>query len=209
MTSPIQASLHALALAVTLAASGVSSVFAQAPAPTQSDRDHSAHHPGPGWAPVAPPATGQATSQPGGMPMGMMGHPMAMMGDMSQMMSMMRNMMTMIGAQSGMMSVDVEGRIASLKAELNITDAQTAQWNRFADALRATAKSMNGMFEHMMQAGPEATLPARLDRREKMLSAHLAAVRTLKDTVDPLYAALNDDQKKIADGLMIGPMGMM
>jgi hypothetical protein len=27
-------------------------------------------------------------------------------------------------------------------------------------------------------------------------------------TVEPLYAALSDDQKKTADQLMIGPMGM-
>jgi hypothetical protein len=137
------------------------------------------------------------------------GAQMGMMGDMRQMMSMMRNMMTMMGAQNGMMSADVEGRIASLKTELKITDAQTAQWNRFADALRATAKSMNGMFEQMMQTGAAATLPARLDRHEKMMSAHLNSLKTLKDAAEPLYAALSDDQKKIADRLMVGPMGMM
>ena len=134
---------------------------------------------------------------------------MGMMGDMRQMMSMMRSMMTMMGAQSGMMSAEVEGRIAALKTELKITDAQTPQWDRFADALRVTAKSMNGMFEQMTPSGMSATLPARLDCHEKMLTAHLNSLKTLKDAVEPLYAALSDDQKKIADGLMIGPMGMM
>jgi hypothetical protein len=81
------------------------------------------------------------------------GGQMGMMGDMKQMMPMMRNMMTMMGAQSGMMAADVEERIASLRTELKITDAQAARWNRFADALRATAKSMNGMFEQMMPPG--------------------------------------------------------
>jgi hypothetical protein len=125
------------------------------------------------------------------------------------MMSMMRNMMTMMGAQSGMMMSDVEGRLAVLKTELKITDAQAPQWNRFADALRTAAKSMNGMFEQMMQPGAAATLPTRLDRHEKMLSAHLNALRTVKDAVEPLYASLSDEQKALADGLMIGPMGMM
>jgi hypothetical protein len=131
------------------------------------------------------------------------------MGDMEQMMSMMRSMMTMMGARSGMMSADIEGRIASLKATLKITDAQTPQWNRFADALRVAAKSMNGMFEQMMQPGTAATLPARLERQEKMLTAHLNSVKTLREAADPLYALLSDDQKKGADALMIGPMGMM
>jgi hypothetical protein len=70
--------------------------------------------------------------------------------DMKQMMSMMRSMMTMMGAQSGMMSADVEGRIVSLKTELKITDAQAPAWDRFADALRAAATSMNGMYQQMM-----------------------------------------------------------
>jgi hypothetical protein len=130
-------------------------------------------------------------------------------GDMNQMMSMMRNMMTMMGAQSGMMSSNVEGRIASLRTELKITDAQAPQWNRFADALRATSKSMNGMFEQIMQTGAAATVPARLDRQETMLTAHLDGLKTLKAALEPLYASLSGEQKKVADGLMIGPMGMM
>jgi hypothetical protein len=96
-----------------------------------------------------------------------------------------------------------------LKTELKITDAQTPQWNRFADALRATAQSMNGMFDQMMPPSAEATLPARLERHEKMMMAHLNVLKTLKDAAEPLYAALSDDQKKTADRMMIGPMGMM
>jgi hypothetical protein len=61
----------------------------------------------------------------------------------------------------------------------------------------------------MMQYGPAATLPARLERREAMLSAHLGRVKTLKEALDPLYASLSAEQKKIADSIMIGPMGMM
>jgi hypothetical protein len=65
------------------------------------------------------------------------------------------------------------------------------------------------MYEQMMQSGTGATLPARLDRHEKMLTAHLNLLKTLKEAVEPLYAALSDDQKKTADRLMIRPMGMM
>ena len=141
---------------------------------------------------------------------GMMGQSgSAGMTGMNNMMSMMRNMMTMMSAQSGMMAANVEGRIASLKSELKITDAQASAWNKFADALRAAGGSMNDMYQQMMQSGPATTLPARLERRETMLSAHLGRIKTLKEALDPLYASLSAEQTKIADGMMIGPMGMM
>jgi hypothetical protein len=195
--------LRIIALAFALATAGASAGFAQTPpAPAQSDQDHNAHHPA--ASTETPSASAPAAARAVGMPMGMTGG-----GDMNQMMSMMRNMMTMMGAQSGMMSSNVEGRIASLRTELKITDAQTPQWDRFADAVRATSKSMNGMFEQMMQTGAAATLPARLDRQETMLTAHLNSLNTLKEALGPLYASLSGEQKKVADGLMIGPMGMM
>jgi len=41
------------------------------------------------------------------------------------------------------------------------------------------------------------------------MAAHLDSLRKLKVAVEPLYAALSADQKKTADELMVGPMGMM
>lgn len=54
-----------------------------------------------------------------------------------------------------------------------------------------------------------AKLPDRLATREKMLSTQLEALRKFKSAIDPLYAALNDEQKKTADELLMSPMGMM
>lgn len=129
---------------------------------------------------------------------------------MVRMMAMMRMMMG-----QNAMAEHVEGRIAFLKTELKITDAQQPLWNAVADAMRANAKemtdmmpmmqSMMPMMQSMMQ--PSGTLPEKLAAREKMMTAHLDALRKLKAVVEPLYAALNDDQKKTADELMIGPMG--
>jgi len=42
-----------------------------------------------------------------------------------------------------------------------------------------------------------------------MLEAQLEAVRKLKAAADPLYTALDTDQKKTADDIMLSPMGMM
>ncbi len=49
-----------------------------------------------------------------------------------------------------------------------------------------------------------ATLSARLAAREKVMTARLDAVQKLKAAVDPLYAALTDEQKKVAEKLTTG-----
>src|SRR5579875_1546874 len=157
--------------------------------------------------------------------MGCMSH---MMGRMSHMMSMMQEKMgggDMMGG--GMMSpehmshmmammhekLSHEGdRIAAAKAELKITEAQTPAWNKFADALLAASKSAEESMEAMhkkMQSGAAVSLPGKLEHREKMASMHAASLNAIKAALDPLYASLSDEQKKIADGLKIGPMGLM
>ena len=148
----------------------------------------------------------------GGGTMGQQGAAPGGQTDMRQMMPMMQNMMAMMSAQTGMIAEHVEGRIAGLKTELKITEAQTPQWNRFADALRATAKSMNEMHQSMMtmkQGQAAKPLPERFAARQQAMSAHLAALKAEREALQPLYASFSDEQKKIADELRIGPMGMM
>lgn len=190
---------------VMVVASSAAAVFAQTTPPVpQVDQDHSAH---------PPDAKGQ--SKPGmgmmgqGKGGGMMGQGEMVPGDMQMMMSMMRHMMTMMSAESGMMASHIEGRIAELKAQLKITDAQMPQWDHFAEALRGVGKTMGQMHQQMVQAGQSNTLPERLARHEKMLAAHFSSVKSLEEALQPLYASLSDAQKKIADKMMIGPMGMM
>ena len=54
-----------------------------------------------------------------------------------------------------------------------------------------------------------STAPDRLGQYEKTLVSRLERVRALKAAVDPLYTSLSDDQKKLADELLMGPMGVM
>jgi hypothetical protein len=166
-------------------------------------------------------ASGQPAQQqsPGPMGQGMMGQGMmgqgmgwGMMGG-DRMMPMMRGGMgPMMGMMmgSGMMGQHVEGRIAFLRAELGITQEQTQQWDAFAEALRANARTMaemHGQMMPMMQGGPQATpLPQRLELHERMMTSHLEALRQIRAAAGPLYAALDDRQKRIADGLMMGMM---
>jgi hypothetical protein len=132
---------------------------------------------------------------------------MAGAGDMP-MMRMMRMMMGQDGMGGmAMMAGHVEGRLAFLKTELKITDAQMPLWNAVAEAIRANAKSMGAMSGGMMASSQTATLPEKLALREKMMTAHLEALHRLKAAVDPLYAALSDEQKKTADELLMAPWG--
>ena len=147
-----------------------------------------------------PAANPAASAEPttGGMPMhgyGMMGQGMMGQGMMGQGMGMM-------GGRH------VEGRIAFLKTELKITEAQQKLWDAVADAMRANAKAMTTMRGGMMQTGAAASLPDRLAAAEKLLDARLDALRKYKAAVDPLYAALSDQQKESADELMPPMMGM-
>ncbi|HEY0834053.1 MAG TPA: Spy/CpxP family protein refolding chaperone [Azospirillum sp.] len=143
---------------------------------------------------------GQQDGQSGMMGLGMMG---------PGMMPMMRQMMMGQQGAMGLPFEHVEGRIAFLKAELRITDAQAPQWNAFADALRAGGKVHQGVHEQMTKGGMPSSWPDRLAFQQKALSARLDALKALEAAARPLYAVLTDDQKTLADKLLTGPMGMM
>jgi hypothetical protein len=184
------------------------------PALAQPVPDHDAHHPEIGAAaqqqqglPTAPPAARAAPGMPGAaMGGGMMGGNMMGQGQAGPA-GMMPMMNMIMGAQAG--ADHIEGRLAFIKAELKITDAQAQQWNAFADAVRGNVGSMAEMRKSMMGAqGAPATLPERLAREDTLVTAHLAAFKKTEEAVARLYAVLTDDQKKVADTIVIGPMGM-
>ena len=180
-------------------------VLAAAPLLAQQN-PHEQHHAG-GAAPSAAMPPG---AMPQEMPSGAMAEPdgMPMMGMMHSMMG--PEGMTGMAMMATAMTEHVEGRLAFLKTELKITDQQLPLWNNFAHAVRDNAKAMKDMMQGgMMGTSQTATFPQRLASREKMMSAHIEALRKLQSAVDPLYAAFNDAQKKAADQLMLSPMGVM
>jgi hypothetical protein len=101
----------------------------------------------------------------------------------------------------------IEGRLAFLKTELGITDAQMDAWEDYADAMRNSAGSMQEMHTMMMSGDRPTSFPARIERREQMMSARVETLRTLREAAVPLYEALDDQQKQVADSIM--GMGMM
>jgi len=108
----------------------------------------------------------------------------------------------------GGMADHIEGRIAFLKTELKITDAQLLLWNSMADAMRANAEDM-AMPNCMTMLKSSGTLPEKLASHEKAMTAHLEALRRFRAAVEPLYAAFTDEQRKTADELLLGTAGMM
>jgi len=184
-----------IAAALMLAAT---TAVASAQAPTAGDPHHPPQSATPAPAPAQPPTTQPGTGMMGDMPM-------------MNMMAMMR-MMEMMGP--GMPAIDrIEGRIAFLRAELNITEAQASAWNSFADAMRTNAKKLAEVRASMMSqsdAGQQQalTMAERLDQQERWLVARLEGTRALKSAVTNLYGALSEDQKKTANELLAPQMGM-
>jgi hypothetical protein len=197
-----------MATALTVAALTVPA-WAQAPA----EHDHS-HSGNTEKSVPASPAPGPATAAPQGG-MGMMNDMKNMMSSMSAMHSMgMMQMMGMMGrGTDGMATIDrIEGRIAFLRAELKITDAQADAWNGFADALRTNARKLTEVRATAMpkpgDGQPASALSARLDQQEQWLAARLDGTRAMKSTFAKLNEALSDDQKKTANDLLAPHMGM-
>lgn len=145
-----------------------------------------------------------AETEPEHQPVSSADMPGCMMPEAESGMPIMRMMMREGGTP--MMAKHIEGRLAFLKTELKITDAQLPLWNAFAQVMRDDASTMP---HPMMEMNKGVTLPDKLAERETMLAARLDAVRKLKAVADPLYAALNADQKRTADDIMLSPMGMM
>jgi hypothetical protein len=211
-----------LVVALLLATAGSSS-WAQSP------DDHETHHPNQKESQTGTQPT-PTPGQPGMMGPGMMGGGAQGMIGRGGMMNMMggnmpmANMMQMMGmmgqsggatgcaGMSGMATIDhVEGRIAFLRTELKITDAQATAWNAFADALRANAKSLADVRGSMMpqQGAAAQTLVDRLAVQEKWLSARLEGTRAIKSALINLTDSFSDEQKKAADELLAPHMGMM
>ena len=109
----------------------------------------------------------------------------------------------------------VEGRLAFIKAELKINEAQTPAWNGLADAVRSAAKQHNERMKALF--GGEAkdrTLPERVAAQEQALTVRLEEIRQIKGALNALYAVLSEEQKNEADELVlpmagIGGMGGM
>jgi hypothetical protein len=144
---------------------------------------------------------GPALAQQGQQQMPTMGYAMGqgMMGSGNM------GMMGQMGMGPAMMAdfgPMVEGRLAYMKAELAITDAQTATWDSYASAAKARATTMHGVRTAMLEAMQSGSAIERLDAHTKAMESMVESLKALRPATEALYKALSDDQKKKADLLL-------
>ncbi len=142
----------------------------------------------------------QQSSGSSGMRSGMGG-----MGMMNDNMRRMQQNQAMPGmSANGVDMMDrIDGRIAFLRTELRITDAQATAWNQFADALRSSRQHLLEARQQLAAPDSSNTPTVRLDRYERHLTARLEAIRTARTAFAQLYAALDEHQKHVADELVV------
>lgn len=112
----------------------------------------------------------------------------------------------MMGRQPRMGAM-VEGRLAYLKGELNVTEAQKPAWDAYAAAVGGRVDVMQGMHLTMVDKMRAGSAIERMDARIAAMEAMLESMKALKPATEGLYAVLTPEQKAIADDLIGGDCG--
>jgi hypothetical protein len=137
-----------------------------------------------------------------------MGAGMQMGRGMMGMMDMMSGCPMMGRGGQGQSSAFVEGRIAFVKAELAITDAQKGAWDAYADAIKRNLHSMQDMASTMRTVFEAKTPVERLDAHLTAMEGRIKALQDVKPTLVKLYEELTAEQKRKADEIVTA-MGCM
>ncbi len=96
----------------------------------------------------------------------------------------------------------MDGRLAFLKAEIGITEAQQADWERFEQVLRENMGDSGGPG---MGANPDASdlsAPDRLTRHIEHMQQRLQRMTRMQAALGELYAVLTPEQQQEADQLL-------
>lgn len=94
----------------------------------------------------------------------------------------------------------IEGRIAYLKTELKITDAQGPLFDKVANVMRENAKAM-GETAQSLRGDPNQprTAVAHLEAHVKFAQLRADGEAKMLAAFRPLYQAMSPDQQKAAD----------
>ena len=93
----------------------------------------------------------------------------------------------------------IEQRIAELHAKLQITPAESAQWEQFAQVMRDNARSIDEAFDHRLQALPGMTAPENMQSYAAVATEHAQETQKLVPAFQALYETMSDSQKRRAD----------
>lgn len=95
----------------------------------------------------------------------------------------------------------VEARVTSLHEKLKITDAQSAQWTAFAQAMRDGATATGELIKTRQAGGMNMTALDDTKSYADIAQAHADAAKKIAAAFEPLYSSMSDDQKKNADAV--------
>ena len=138
---------------------------------------------------------GMPAAPPGGMPAAGPG--------MMPMMEMMMGQMAKMQGPPAAPLHHVEGRIAFIKAELGITDAQGQAWDEFAQALRTSRGHLAEARQALVvSAAGQSSASSRLEAYEHHLSMRVDSLHGARESFQRLYAMLSPAQQKAADELV-------
>ncbi len=109
------------------------------------------------------------------------------------------------GMQGRQQGQHIEGRIAYLKAEIGITEAQEAEWQAVEQTMRegmATKAGMRGM--KMRQGDPAASSPDRIAERINLMETRLEHMKKMESVLSSLYEVLTPEQQQSGNMLIPG-----
>ncbi|WP_428621014.1 Spy/CpxP family protein refolding chaperone [Reyranella sp.] len=107
-----------------------------------------------------------------------------------------------MGPMGMMYGPALDNHLDHIRAQLGVTDAQSAAWNSYAGAVKARASTMENMRETMKQAMRSGTAVARMDAHIKAMEGMTESLKALKPATEALYAVLTPEQKQKADALL-------
>jgi len=97
----------------------------------------------------------------------------------------------------------VEGHIAFLKAELGITAAQESLWSPVAAAMREDVKNLQEAESSVDRKQHPDNAIEYLENRVSFASLRAQGETRFLNAFRPLYSNLSQQQKQVADGLLI------
>jgi len=96
-----------------------------------------------------------------------------------------------------------EKHIKDLHAKLQITVGEESLWTAVAATMRDNTKDVDRVIDKREAGVTNATAIDDLNAYAEIAQAHADSVKKLALVFAPLYAAMPDAQKKIADGVFI------
>ena len=96
---------------------------------------------------------------------------------------------------------NVEQRISDLHTQLKITDAQSKQWDAFAQTMRDNARKAAEAFHDRAQKLPTMNADEAMKSYAALTRLHAENMQKLSSAMSDLYAVLSTDQKQVADAM--------